>query len=206
MHPSRQQGQQFEQECDFLLRSQQLWRQDVINQSVRSFTFLCLSFSPKISLPLVSFWICSCWITSWSWLKKWQIKKDLAGITLAIFRLLLDCYSNNRWGRSSALSYKLFPYKKTEHICPTLHPLSHQLVNCQKWEGGGCWGFWFAWFICGHRSRKCHWRGLSLVLRDPCLVMQTSNLINQVSGTRIAAWVVMHKHKSTDSFIKEAFM
>lgn len=138
MHPSHRQGLQFEQECDFLLRSQQLWKQDVINQSVRSFTFLCLSFSPQISLPLVSFWICSCWITSWSWLKKWWIKKDLTGITLSIFRLLLDCYSNNRWGRSSALpvSFKLFTYKKTEHICPTLHPLSNQLVNCQNGGGG----------------------------------------------------------------------
>lgn len=142
MLPSRQQGQQFEQECDFLLQSQQLWKQDVINQSVRSFTFLRLSFSPKISLPLVSFWICSCWITSWSWLKKRRIKKDLTGITLSIFRLLLDCYSNNRWGRSSALpvSFKLFTYKKTEHISPTFLP--HFTPFLISWctvrnEGGG---------------------------------------------------------------------
>lgn len=48
MHQSHQQTQQFEQECNFLPQSQQLWVQDVINQSVRAFMILCLSSYPKI--------------------------------------------------------------------------------------------------------------------------------------------------------------
>lgn len=46
VHQHHQQPQQFEQERHFLLQTQQLWKQDVINQSVRYFMIawcVCLS-------------------------------------------------------------------------------------------------------------------------------------------------------------------